>query len=128
MLFPNNSRARLLFVPVAGLALMTFAASVQAASEEPTAVRLNHVDRTLGSRTAADQLLNRLGEAAMEACGASSFSVPQHRQAVRGSACWRTSMTDVVQRIDNPYLTAAFAGHATQQALATQGETTGTGR
>ncbi|WP_404710622.1 UrcA family protein [Sphingomonas sp. MMS24-J13] len=107
---------------------MMFAASVQAANEEPTAVRVRHVDPALGSPREAKVLLNRLGDAAMEACGASSFSVAQYRQAVRDSACWRTSMTDVVQRIDNPYLTAAFEGRHVQQALATQGETAGTGR
>jgi UrcA family protein len=128
MLTPHNARTRLLAIPAAGLALIVFAASVQAASEEPSAVTVNHVDRALGSRTEAKQLLNRLSDAAMEACGASTFSVAQHRQAVLGSACWRTSMTDVVQRIDNPYLTAAFEGRHVQQALATQGETTGSGR
>lgn len=128
MLSPHNARTRLLAIPAAGLALMVFAASVQAASEEPSAVAVRHVDRNLESNGQAKVLLNRLSDAAMEACGASSHSVPQYRQAVRDSACWRTSMTDVVQRIDNPYLTAAFEGRGVQQALAIQGETIGSGR
>jgi hypothetical protein len=118
MLTPRNARTRLLAIPAAALALMTFAASVQAASEESTAIAVRE----------AKVLLNRLSDAAMEACGASTHSVAQYRQAVRDSACWRTSMTDVVQRIDNPYVTAAFEGRYVQQALATQGETTAGGR
>lgn len=128
MLTPPNARARLLAIPAAGLALLVFAASVQAANEEPTAIAVRHIDPALGSAREAKVLLNRLSNAAMEACGASSFSVAQYRQAVHDSACWRTSMTDVVQRIDNPYLTAAFEGRHVQQALATQGGTTGAGR
>jgi UrcA family protein len=116
MLFPQHARTRLSALAAAGLALMAFAAPAQAA-DDATAITVNHVDRALESRGQAEQLLGRLSEAAMEACGASSFSLTQYRQAVRGSACWRSSMTDVVQRIDNPYLTAAFEGRGLQQAL-----------
>ncbi len=120
---PGNGRTRLLAIPAAGLALMVFAVSVQAASKEQSLIAVHHVDRNLGSDAKAKVLLDRLSEAAMEACGGSSSNMPQHRRAVRDSACWRTSMTAVVQRIDNPYLTAAFAGRGAQQALATRGET-----
>jgi UrcA family protein len=116
MLTPVNARARLSAVAAVGLALTALAAPVQAA-DEPTAIRVNHVNLAVESRGEATQLLARLSEAATEACGASSFSLAQYRQAVRGSACWRSSMTDVVRRIDNPYLTAAFQRRGLQQAL-----------
>jgi UrcA family protein len=124
MLSPLNSCARLSAVSAVGLTLVALATPVQAA-DEPTAISVRHVDLTLESRGEATRLLGRLSEAAMEACGASSFSLAQYRQAVRGSACWRSSMTDVVQRIDNPYLNAAFEGRGMQQALVTGSDKVG---
>jgi UrcA family protein len=105
--------------------LLALSTPALAAGDEPTAVSVRHVDLAVGTRADADKLLGRLGEAALEACGASSFSLSQYRQAVRHSPCWRASMTDVVQRIDNPLLTAAFEKRGLQQAMAAQGETAG---
>ena len=124
MLTPANARACLSVASTAA-ALLALSAPALAAGDETTAVSVRHVDLAVETRADAYRLLRRLGEAAQEACGASSFSLSQYRQAVRGSACWRSSMTDVVQRIDNPLLTAAFEKRGLQQALAAQGDTAG---
>ena len=123
MLFPPHARACL--SAVAAATLLALSAPAIAAGDEATMVKVRHVDTAVQTRADADQLLGRLGTAAMEACGASGFSLSQYQRAVRGSACWRSSMTDVVQRIDNPILTAAFQGRGTQQAMANQGDTAG---
>ncbi len=124
MLIPPQARARL-SVASAAAALIALSTPALAAGDEATAVRVRHVDTTVETRADADKLLGRLSAAALEACGASSFSLAQYKQAVRNSACWRTSMTDVVQRIDSPLLTAAFEKRGVQQAMAAQGDTAG---
>ena len=84
-------------------------------------VRINRAAVTPASPAEAQRSLGRLGSAAMEVCGASSFSVPDYKRAVRRSDCWHQSMTDVVARIDNQYLTAAYQRRATVEIADGQG-------
>ena len=113
MNFPPHIR---LSAAAAATALFALATPLLAASnDEATAVAVRQVNLPAETSVQAQRLLGRLSDAAMEACGASSFSVMQYRQAVRGSACWRTSMTDVVHRIGDPRLTAAFERRGTAQ-------------
>lgn len=108
------------------IALLSLASPLLATpADDASTVAVRHANLAPATSAQANVLLNRLSEAAMEACGASTFSVMQHRQAVRGSACWRTSMTDVVQRIDNPRLTAAFERRGTAQLALGAGEGSG---
>ena len=125
MLTPHKVAARLSAVTAAGLALVVLAGPVLAANEDATAVAVRHVNLAPETGTQANQLLSALSKGAMEACGASSFSLSEYRQAVRHSACWLTSMTDVVQRIDNPRLTAAFEGHGLPRVISSPGDSTG---
>ena len=74
-------------------------------------VRVNRAAVTPATPGEAKRSLGRLDVAAMQACGASVFSVPDYKSAVRDSSCWHDSMTDVVSRIDNQYLTAAYRNH-----------------
>lgn len=77
-------------------------------ADEPTAVavKLAHVSPT--TQRQVPVALGTLRKAALEACGGSTFSLPEVRQAIENSGCFRTSMDDVVARIDNPLLTAAY--------------------
>ena len=125
MLTPHKVRARLSAVVTAGLAAALVAAPALATNDETTSVAVRHVNLAPETGAQADRLLNALSEGAMEACGASSFSVKPYRQAVRRSACWRTSMTDVVQRIDNSHLTAAFVGHGMPSVITSPGDSAG---
>jgi hypothetical protein len=111
--FPTKGLA----VAAAGLAVLVGAPAL-AAGDEQTAIAVRHVVAPANARE-ADQLLRRLDEAAMEACGAFSHSLPQYRDAVRGSACWRTSMTDVVARIADANLTDAFHQREKMQLVST---------
>ena len=87
-------------------------------------VRINRAAVTPSNPAEARRSLDRLGSAAMEACGASFFSVPDYKRAVRGSACWHESMSDVVARIDNQYLTAAYQRRGTVEVASYQGGAT----
>lgn len=77
-----------------------------------TAVVAHHIDRHPVTVRAAKVALQRLGDAAMEACGASSFSLREVQADVRASPCWRRSMADAVARIGDPMLIAAYTTSA----------------
>jgi UrcA family protein len=72
-----------------------------------TEVRLRYDRRELTSPAAARHLLRRIGNAALESCGASSFSLEEIKTAALASRCWRDAIDDAVRRIDAPLLTAA---------------------
>jgi hypothetical protein len=55
---------------------------------------------------AARRLLVRIGDAALEACGASTFSLAELRIATRNSQCWRKAVDGATRRIASPTLTA----------------------
>src|ERR1700724_2035696 len=80
---------------------------VAAAGLETTEIRVLYERRELTSPAAARRLLRRIGDAALESCGASSFSVAEFKTATVMSRCWRDAVDDAVRRIDDPLLTAA---------------------
>jgi UrcA family protein len=127
MFSPQNVRARLSAATVAGLAVALLATPIQAATpqDDSSQVVLHNLNLTPDTRTEAVKLFAKLSEGAMEACGASYFSVIPHRQAVRASECWHNSMSDVVQRIDNPRLTAVFERRGMPQVITSPGDTAG---
>ena len=74
---------------------------------ETTEIRVRFERRELTSPAAARRLLRRIGDAALESCGASSFSFEEIKTEARASRCWRDAVDDAVRRIDAPLLTAA---------------------
>ena len=78
-----------------------------ATGSESTEIRVRYERRELTSPAAARRLLRRIGDAALESCGASSFSLAELRTATATSRCWRDAVDDAVRRIDDPLLTAA---------------------
>jgi UrcA family protein len=74
---------------------------------ETTEIRIRYDHRKLTSPAAARQLLRRIGEAALESCGASPFSLDEVKTAALASPCWKGAVDDAVRRIHNPLLTAA---------------------
>jgi len=59
----------------------------------------------------ARQTLARIERAALEVCGASSFSLREVRMSVRDSACWHASVAEAVARANDPLLSAAYYPH-----------------
>jgi UrcA family protein len=70
-------------------------------------IRVRFERRELASPAAAHRLLRRLGDAALESCGASPFSLPEVKTATLASRCWKDAVDDAVHRINAPLLTAA---------------------
>jgi len=70
-------------------------------------IRVRYDRSELGSPAAARRLFGRIGDAALESCGASPFSLAEFRSATLSSRCWRDAVDAAVRRIDNPLLTAA---------------------
>jgi hypothetical protein len=71
-------------------------------------VRAAHINVNPQTPAAAMHTLNQLQDAAMEACGASAFSLSEYKAAVRASRCWHDSLAEVVTRLDSTQLTRAF--------------------
>jgi UrcA family protein len=101
-----------LLVSVASLAcLLLLLSAIPAAArdtDEMVTVRLRHVVQP-SSAAEAEHLLDRIETAQAEACGASTFSLPDYRQAIRRGACWREGVTRTVAEIGNPLLRDALA-------------------
>lgn len=111
---------------VAALGVVAAAGAPALAANAGSMLNSVKIDRTWVTPATPDQAprsLARLGVAAMEACGASTFSLPDYKRAVQASPCWHDSMTDVVARIDNPYLTAAFQRRGTVEVAQNEGST-----
>lgn len=79
-------------------------------------VRYNDLD--LNRQGDAAAMLHRLDQAAMEACGAQSYSVPDYRWAVRRSSCYDASLGRAVAELNAPAVTALYQqqGYAQQQS------------
>jgi UrcA family protein len=74
---------------------------------ETIEIRVRFERRELTSPAAARHLWRRIGDAALESCGASSFSVAEFKTATVMSRCSRDAVDDAVRRVDEPLLTAA---------------------
>jgi UrcA family protein len=73
---------------------------------ETSEIQLRYSYRELISATAARRLLTRIGNAALESCGASTFSLVEFKAATETSQCWRDAVDDAVRRIGSPALSA----------------------
>jgi UrcA family protein len=71
-------------------------------------VRIRYLNVNPQTPASAMHTLNQLKDAAMEACGASAFSLSEHKAAVRASKCWHDSLADVVARLGSAQITLAF--------------------
>ena len=58
----------------------------------------------LDNPVATSRLFNRIEEAALEACGASPFSFPDVRRAVRRSDCWRQGVSNAAAALHDDRL------------------------
>jgi UrcA family protein len=76
---------------------------------ETSEIKLRYDRRELSSPAGARHLLKRIGNAALEVCGGSSFSMNEFKTATVQSQCWRDAVDAAVRRVDDPLLTAAHA-------------------
>ncbi len=101
------------------LCATAFALSVSAVGNAATpddaqnSVRVSYNDLNLSQPQDAAVLLERVQGAALQACGASPFSLPDYQDAVRRSSCYQTSVSRAINVIDAPLLTALHSQPAT---------------
>ncbi len=77
-------------------------AAARSVFESATAVAVKYGDRDLSTRRGSVVMLNRLHEAALNACGANEFSFADVRRAVAQSACFEDSLSRAVADVDAP--------------------------
>ena len=88
------------------LAGIAAAAGHATAGDQTTAIHLRYDRQELNSTVGARRLLHRIGDAALEACGASPFSLTEFKMATEHSRCWRDAVDEAVRRIGSPTLSA----------------------
>jgi UrcA family protein len=71
---------------------------------ETIEIRLRYERGETNSPVAERKLLKRIGEAALEACGASPFSLAEFKIATMRSRCWRDAVDEAVRRVGSPTL------------------------
>jgi UrcA family protein len=74
----------------------------------PAQVAVKFGDLDLASEQGSAAMLHRISDAALEACGAFSASLPDYRWAVRNSACYRGSMDRAVASLAAPGVTELY--------------------
>jgi UrcA family protein len=75
--------------------------------QETSTIRVRYNRTELTSNTGARNLLKRIGNAALESCGASSFSLAEFKAATEQSRCWRAAVDVAVHSIGSSVLNAA---------------------
>ncbi len=75
-------------------------------------VIVRNVDLHPATPSAARRTIRRIDEAALRACGASSFSLAEVKFATRGGPCWQEAAGNAVRQSGNPLLAEAFSRFA----------------
>ena len=78
---------------------------------QPVKVAVRTHDLDLNSQAGSATMLQRISRAAQEACGASSFSVPDYRWATKRSDCYHDSMGRAVADLNAPAVTRLYEQH-----------------
>jgi UrcA family protein len=84
----------------------------------PVQVAIRFGDLNLASAPGSAAMLQRISQAALEACGASSFSVPDYRWAMKNSACYRSSMDRAVADLAAPAVSHLYERHRDYASIA----------
>ncbi len=87
--------------------------AMPAYADSPTSVGVQFGDLHLNQPVDAAIMLDRLDQAAMQACGASPFSsLREYRLAIRGSRCYARSLSRAVADLNAPEVTAMYEHQA----------------
>ncbi len=97
---------------VASTMLITFcgASIAMAAETDEVSIVAVHVPKEMPrSPQEARQLLDKLGHAALEACGASRFSLQEVQRAVMATDCYKRALASAVNQVNSPMLAELYA-------------------
>lgn len=107
---PQERHATPALYLLAALAFIAAQTSVASAAEDeaPAHLTVRFAASDLRDQSAARHLLARIGDAALDVCGASPFSLPELQHLVRASSCWHDAVAGAVTSIHAAQLDAAF--------------------
>jgi UrcA family protein len=71
-------------------------------------VRVSARGLNLGASADAQTMIKRLDNAAMQACGASRFSLSEVRRATRGGDCYKAAMDSAVTTLGAPVVSSLY--------------------
>ncbi|HKP78782.1 MAG TPA: UrcA family protein [Phenylobacterium sp.] len=100
-------------IAVSALFAVALAAPAVAQPTVTTSIAVSPAGLDLSAPAGAALMASRLDRAAVRACGASEFSVRDHQQAVRRSACYRDALGQALSTLNAPAVSAALRGRAT---------------
>ncbi len=105
---------------VLALSAPLFAHAQSKTDDQTIAVAVHYGDLDLSRPQQAAELLDRVGRASLEACGASEFSAPEYKAAVRDSDCYRANVQQAVAAIDAPALTNLYTHRSAEVSVGTK--------
>jgi UrcA family protein len=105
---------------IVALSAPLLAQAQPAADDQRTSVAVHYGDIDVNRPDGAAALLNRIGQASLEACGASVFSFREVKEAVRDSECYRNSMQQAVLNVGAPAVTRLYNHRTAQVMVGTQ--------
>jgi UrcA family protein len=79
-----------------------------AQSDTAGSVGVRYDDLDLNQSDGAATMLHRLSSAAMEACGASDFSLREYRLSIQDSRCYASRVGRAVAELNAPAVTALY--------------------
>jgi UrcA family protein len=110
---------RTIFAAACAIAMAAVAGSAMAQSEAAAArsiyrdtVPVTYGDLNLASADGATTMLQRLHDAALNACGADDSSLPDYKWATHRSACYHRSMDRAVADLGSPSVTQLYQAHS----------------
>jgi UrcA family protein len=98
-------------VIIAALGLASIAGGAwahDALKSDTTVVDVTYDASSVATPRAAQNLLARLGDASLEACGAYPGSVRDYRMAMLRSDCYRNKLDKAVAQVDSPVLSKIY--------------------
>ncbi len=96
---------------VSARAAVSEADAAREIERQPVQVVVKTHDLDLTSRAGSSVMLQRISQAAQQACGASSFSFSDFRWATKRSDCYRDSMGRALVALNAPAVTRLYEEH-----------------
>jgi UrcA family protein len=103
-------------LPIAAAGLCLAFACEASAQEYAPSVQVAVDEWQISTPEGAHVLLSRLGDAAMEACGAFQGSLFEYRSAVAHSHCFRAKLDQAVAQVDSPVVSQVYADEGPMMA------------
>jgi UrcA family protein len=105
---------------VLALSAPLFAHAQSRTDDQTVSVAVHYGDLDLSRPHEAAVLLDRVGQASLEACGASEFSAPEYKAAVRDSECYRANVQQAVAAIGAPAVTSLYTHRSAEVSVGTK--------